>query len=278
MGEENNNNQVGGQWSCCNDEQTLFILLYIAFAAVTFVLGHSLLLKPARLITVFLHEFSHALACWLTGGDVVQLQVFENEGGVTRYIGGSRCCVIPAGYLGASFTAMIFVILSGGRRTATFAAAAFTFSLLLALCYSPNRVMIYLCLSYAVITLSFIFIEWYYYTPILQYVILFYGVFSGMYAITDIYDDTVVRSVEGSDAYACAKEVWQCCAPRCIGIQWALVAIVFQLFGIWIALVEMSEECEDLGWFECLHLKIDLGDLDLGERHWDFDGFWDQGP
>lgn len=270
-----NSNDGVEQWSCCNDEQTLFIVLYIAFAAITFALGYSLILKPMRLITVFLHEMSHAIACWITGGDVMQLQVYENEGGVTRYIGGTRCLIIPAGYIGASFLGMIFVILSGGRTTATVAASLFTFSLLLALCYSPNKTMVYLCLSYAVLTLSFIIVEWYYYTPILQFVILFYGVFTSMFAVADIYDDTVQRSVQGSDAYACSTEVFKCCTPQCIGVQWALIAIIFQLFAIWVALVEMSDECEDLGWFECIHLSVDLHDFDLTERNWDFDGFWD---
>lgn len=265
-------------WSCCNDSQSLFILLYIAFAAVTFVLGHSLFLKPMRLITTFLHELSHAVACWMTGGDVLQLQVFENEGGVTKYIGGCRCLIIPAGYIGASFFGMIFVILSGGRITATVAASVFTFSLLLALCYSPNRVMVYLCLGYAIMTLAFIFIDWYWYTPILQFVILWYGVFVGMHAVHDVYTDTIVRSVEGSDAYACSREVWPCCAAQCVGLQWGLVAVFFQLFGIWIAIVQMSEECEDLGWFECINLTVNLEDFEVGENKWDWDGFWDQGP
>jgi hypothetical protein len=268
----------GSDWSCCNDSQSLFILLYIAFAAVAFVLGHSLLLKPMRLITVFLHEMSHAVACWLTCGNVLQLEVYDNEGGVTRYIGGCRCLIIPAGYVGASFFAMIFVILSGGRRTATVAAAIFTFSLLLALCYSPNKVMVRLCLGYAVLTLSFIFIEWFYYTPILQFVTLWYGVFVGMFAISDIWEGTIVRTLEGSDAYACSHEVWPCCAPRVVGVQWVLVAIFFQIFGIWMALVQMSEECEDSAWFECINLSMPFGDFDWGADNFDWDGFWDQGP
>jgi hypothetical protein len=52
---------------------------------------------------------------------------------------------------GDSFFGMVFVILSGGRKTATFAAVAFTFASLVSLsCYSPNRVMIYLCQGYDV--------------------------------------------------------------------------------------------------------------------------------
>jgi hypothetical protein len=35
---------------------------------------------------VFIHEFSHALASWLTGGNVKAIRVFDNEGGITMYV------------------------------------------------------------------------------------------------------------------------------------------------------------------------------------------------
>jgi hypothetical protein len=276
--EDDNNNDDGGNdfaaWSCCNDSQTLFILLYIAYAVVAVITWNTLVAKPIRLIAVFIHEWCHAIACWLTCGSVRQIEVFDNEGGVTTFVGGCRCLIIPAGYVGCGLCAMIFVILSGGRGTATFACIAFTVSLVLALCYSPNKVLVYLCLAYTVINIIVFVIEYWFYTPFLQFLILFYGVFVGIFAIADIHDDTVFREVEGSDAYACSKEVWPCCLPQCIGLQWAICAICFQLIGIWIALVEMSEECEDLGWFECLDLSVDFDDFDLWERNWDFEGFW----
>jgi len=267
------------EWSCCNDEQTLFVLFYIAFSSITIITLRTVIAKPLRLIATFIHEISHAIMCVLTGGQVKAIQVFHNEGGVTQYWGGWRCLIIPAGYVGCSFWAMIFVILSGGRRTATFAAACFTVALLAALCYSPNRTMVYLNLGYAIIMLTFIGIEWFWYSPILQFVILFFGVFVGIVAIADIHSDTILRAVEGSDSYACYTEVYPCCAPRCIGLQWIVLAIFFQICGIFIALVEMSNECsDDVGWFECLHVVgLDLN-WDGVDFFGEFDGFWDNEP
>lgn len=264
-------------WSCCNDEQTLFLLLYLAFGTLAFIFLRSDVAKPLRLAATFIHEMCHAVACWCTGGDVKAIQVYHNEGGVTQYSGGVRCIIIPAGYVGCSVAASIFVILSGGRRTATTAASLFTLALLTALCYSPNRTMVYLNLGYAVFMVTFIAIEWFVYTPILQFVILFFGVFLGIAAISDIQNDTILRSVQGSDSSACYQEVCPCCPPRCIGIQWILVAIFFQLFGCWCALVQMSNECEDLGWLQCFHLTTDwnFGDIfDIEEFRDKFDGFW----
>jgi Peptidase M50B-like len=37
-------------------------------------------MKPMRLLAVFLHEFSHAFLCWITGGKVEAIEVNDNEG------------------------------------------------------------------------------------------------------------------------------------------------------------------------------------------------------
>lgn len=263
------------EWTCCNDQQTLFILFYIAFSSFAFVVLRTDVAKPLRMVSTFLHEYSHATACWLTGGDVKTIQVFHNEGGVTQYTGGWRCLIIPAGYLGSGIWAAVLVVLSGGRRTATVAAVVFIVALLAALCYSPNKTMVILNVCYTIVLAIFILVEWFVYSPILQFVILFFGVFIGIVALSDIHSDTIVRSVEGSDSHACHSEVCPCFMPRCIGVTWICIAIFLQVCAAWLALVEMSNECEDLGWFECIHLSVDI-DYDLG---WgEFDGFWDNGP
>ena len=133
-----------------------------------------------------------------------------------------------------------------------------------------------LLFDYSIINILVCMIEFYLYSPILQFLILYYGVTIGIFAITDIHEDTVMREVEGSDAHACSNEVCHGCSPRCVGIQWIIVAVLCQLIGIWIAIVEMSEECEELGWFECLDLSVDFDDFNLWERNWEFDGWWEQ--
>lgn len=55
-------------------------------------------------------------ACWVTGGSVQKLEVYENEGGVTSYSGGCRVLVIPAGYVGAAISGGVIVAMSGGDR------------------------------------------------------------------------------------------------------------------------------------------------------------------
>lgn len=56
--------------------------------------------------------------------------------------------------------------------------------------HDPNRIVVYICIGFLIITIGAIVIEWLVVDPFLQYVTLFYGVFLGYYACRDIWDDT----------------------------------------------------------------------------------------
>lgn len=156
-----------------NEAQFAFLGLYAIYIAIILFFHDTLLMKPFRLLTTFLHEMSHAIACWITCGDVRAIRVFDNEGGVTSYVGGCRLLIIPAGYVGAAIWGSIFVMLSGGQKTATVAAGMLVGMLLFSLCFAPNRTMVILNLCVAIFTSIFIFLEWRVFSPILNFVVLF---------------------------------------------------------------------------------------------------------
>jgi hypothetical protein len=99
--------------------------------------------------------------------------------------------------------------------------------------------MVLLNLMFVVITIVFIVVDRTLTHPFLQYLTLFYGVFIGSFSIFDIYDDLITRTVEGSDAHACHKLI-PCCLPKCVGVQFALIAFAWQVLGVYLALVWMS--------------------------------------
>lgn len=82
---------------CCDTLEILFLCVYAGMLVMNFILWDTVILKPMKLIAVFVHEMGHAIACWMTGGEVRGIEVYTNEGGVTKYIGGCRLLVIPAG-------------------------------------------------------------------------------------------------------------------------------------------------------------------------------------
>jgi Peptidase M50B-like len=56
-------------------------------------------------------------------------------GGVTKYRGGCRICIIPAGYVGCAFWAGLFVSFSGSRIGGTIIGAGMSMALLISLWY-----------------------------------------------------------------------------------------------------------------------------------------------
>lgn len=194
--------------------------------------------KPMKLIAIFMHEMGHASAAWLTGGKVDKIEVWQNEGGVTNFRNGWKPAIIPAGYVGVSFWGGVLVALSGSKMGATVASGIFIFALLVCLRYSPNKLLVWLCVGFIIVTLAATLVEWLLFDPFLQFVTLFYGVFVGWYGIMDIWDDTISRTVEGSDAYACFQ-MWPCCLPKCVGIQFAILAIICQCLGLYIAMLSL---------------------------------------
>ena len=160
-------------------------------------------------------------------------------GGVAKYTGGCRCIIIPAGYVGGAFWGAAFVALSGNRIGATVAGCIFTAALLTSLRYSPNSTVVMLSLGFSILTIVIMLVDWFVFTPLIEYVVLYYGCFIGVYSVRDIYDDLVVRTADGSDAQACFH-LCPICLPRCVGVQWGLIALFFQFLGLWVALAWLS--------------------------------------
>ena len=217
-------------------DEIIFCICYGVFAMIALTMGRWSILKPLRLMTTFFHEFSHATACWLTGGSVKKIEVYNNEGGVTAYTGGCRILVIPAGYVGAAVVGASCVALSGNRIGATVVCGSMTAALLLTLCFHPNALMICMALVFSAVNIGVIVLDYTVVDPLVQFVALFYGVFVGWFAVRDIYDDLITRTADGSDAVAC-HQVIPCCFPRCVGVQFWIVSFALQALGFYMALV-----------------------------------------
>ncbi len=70
--------------------------------ALWFVPVASFALYPLRLFVTFIHEGSHALTAFLTGGTATQIVVQPDASGYTITQGGWQILIVMAGYLGAT--------------------------------------------------------------------------------------------------------------------------------------------------------------------------------
>ena len=79
-----------------------------AILIISILLWETVIIFPIKMIVVFLHESSHALAAYLTGGFVEQMDVGFDLGGMCKISGGNSILVASAGYLGSFAFGLLF--------------------------------------------------------------------------------------------------------------------------------------------------------------------------
>src|SRR5512135_3589831 len=92
-------------------------ILAALFIAV-WILWETPVVYPVKIFVVCLHELGHAVAALLTGGQVVSIQIFPEEGGLTLTRGGWPFIITSAGYLGSMLLGGTLLYLSSYRRWA----------------------------------------------------------------------------------------------------------------------------------------------------------------
>ncbi|KAK6125445.1 hypothetical protein DH2020_040812 [Rehmannia glutinosa] len=208
--------------NCCQHEQVQFLVTIGVFTLVILALWRTFLLTPFKLITVFLHEASHAIACKLTCGEVEGIQVHANEGGMTQ----------TRGDLGSSFWGMALILASTNLLTAKIAAGCLVLSFLLCSSLQKKRFIIFIAVIWVLQETTK--------ARILRYIILFIGVMNSLFSVYDIYDDLISRRVHISDAEKFA-ELCPCpCNGAAWGVIWAMISFIFLFGAIYLGLVILS--------------------------------------
>lgn len=168
------------------------------------VFWDSALILPLKLLVVFLHEVSHALATWLTGGSVNSFVVSANQSGHVLSSGGNRFIILSAGYLGSLLFGLMFYRLSQHNKSLNFAL------LILAGLLSVIAFMlagsVYTAV-FSIIVVGLLYLLYKYATLWLkQLVVIVFSCASLIYVPLDIWQDTIVNSGALSDANMLARE------------------------------------------------------------------------
>ena len=207
-----------------------YIALILIFIVISFLWG-TVLLYPLKIFVVFMHEVSHGLAAYLTGGEIVEIEVNRQQGGHALTKGGNRFLILTAGYLGSliwggiillmaartHFDKAISVLIGIGMVGITIGFGSDTFTYLFGVGFGIGLIAIGLFLPEAAN-------DW-----ILRVI----GLTSCLYAILDIKSDVLDRSHLRSDARMLAELTdlptlfW--------GILWIIIAIGLTIWFLYIA-------------------------------------------
>ncbi len=201
-------------------EHWIYLGLIAGYGTIIWLLWRTPVLFPFKLITIYIHEMGHALAGWASGATVHGISVNANEGGLTRLTGGKMWLILPAGYLGSAFFGSLLVFLGTGTTTPFVAAGLLIAGLTISLRWAENILTITLTVCFIAGTGLLWYVQkgrW------LPYLINFIGTMSALYAIYDVYDDTIRRHVPQSDAALMAERTWL--PALAWGILWCIFSV-----------------------------------------------------
>ncbi len=179
--------------------RNLVVLVLLALVAAFF--WHSLWLTPIRLLVVVFHELGHALMAILTGGSVERIEIYSGVGGKALTRGGSHFLTLNGGYLGSLVTGLLLLASVRAPGRGRFVAAGMGLLLLV------------VALLWVRPILSFGFL----YTGAMGFLLAllgawsppwfsdgfvrFIGIFSVLYALTDVVDDVFRYGIFGGSWY-----------------------------------------------------------------------------
>ena len=108
-------------------------LLWLTAVYVTVVLAwETAAVYPLRILVVYLHEISHGIAAYATGGEVEMLHVFAEEGGSCHSRGGNRFLILSSGYLGSMLVGAMILLVATRTKASRFVAASLGLLLMVA--------------------------------------------------------------------------------------------------------------------------------------------------
>jgi hypothetical protein len=176
---------------------------------------------PLKLLTVLFHELGHALAALATGGHVGRIELNPDQSGACWSSGGSELLVLPAGYLGSMLIGGVILLVASRTRADRYLSAILGVVLLaVTVLFIRNAFGLASGLAYAAVFLAASRWAPDAFNDLLARIV---GLASMLYAVLDIKDDLVTRTVPGSDAWAMSQRLFL--PPVFWGVLWIAIAL-----------------------------------------------------
>lgn len=210
---------------------TKSLLLLIGIMIIIIFFWNFILFYPLKLFTVLLHEISHGLAAILSGGKIIQLEISKDLGGLATTSGGWRALILPAGYLGSMIFGGIIVISASRLKNDKF--ISYIIGVLI-LIITALFIRTWFGILFGVLFGGGMIVLGKFAPDFVNDIVLkIIGMTSVLYAIIDIKQDLINRTVPGSDAYAMSQLF--ILPPVFWGILWIIIALIASFFILRIA-------------------------------------------
>lgn len=212
-------------------------LIFFTSLLVFYFFFNHWLLYPLRMLVVFLHESSHAIAGFITGATILEFEMHPNEGGHVVMQGGINWITAMSGYIGSLAWGLFLLYFSSKTKNDKWAFLLLSiWFAFFTLFYFSNIYTLVFGLFTAVVFLLIFMLNNHTLCDISLKAI---GLFSIAYVPLDIFSDTISRSHLKSDAFTISQElglttiIW--------GWIWLAISVVVIFYGLLWTLRSINE-------------------------------------
>ncbi|MBT4667304.1 MAG: M50 family metallopeptidase, partial [Opitutae bacterium] len=176
------------------------LAIYGGIILLDHVFWNTIIIYPLKILTVFFHELSHALAAIVTGGKVLEIVLVPEQGGHCLIAGGNGFLVSSAGYLGSLIWGGIILVSAANSRRDKQIMIALG-AILIVVSFIWIRPFISFGFIFCIILGgAMIGVGKYLPDKVNDWVLRTVGLTSCLYATLDVKDDTIDRNLQESDA------------------------------------------------------------------------------
>ena len=156
--------------------------------ALVIFFWNSQLLSMFKIFVVMLHEYSHAIGAWLTGGKVLSIGIEMNQSGHTLTMGGSQILITSAGYLGSLLFGLLFLWISKFEKLSRyFTGLLGIFMIFMTLVYMEGNGAFQMIFGIGFgVVITLVGFGW---APASRYILKFLGVLTTLYVFYDMKSD-----------------------------------------------------------------------------------------
>ena len=234
------------RWAKIKDGLNVKILaIYSGIILLDHVFWNTIIIYPLKILTVFFHELSHALAAIVTGGKVLEIVLVPEQGGHCLIAGGNGFLVSSAGYLGSLIWGGIILVSAANSKRDKQIMIALG-AILIAVSFIWIRPFISFGFIFCIILGGTMMASGKYLpTKVNDWVLRTVGLTSCLYATLDVKDDTIDRILQESDAGRLAEITGM---PALFwGYFWMALAIMGTVFFILLASQAQRKTKENTG-------------------------------
>jgi hypothetical protein len=176
-----------------------FVAGFLVYFSLLWTFWETPVVYPLKIFVVLLHELSHAVAVWVTGGSVAYIELDPRQGGVTGALGGIPFVTLSAGYLGSLLWGVGLVRAAYWKKMRAWGMTALigTMVLVLTSLFVRNRfgVLFGVCFGLGMLGSAWLLPDLWN-----RRLVLVLGMTSCLYAVLDIKSDILDRPQLQSDA------------------------------------------------------------------------------